>query len=166
MMTRFEEIEARINAPKSPEHRIQATPIKGNASERKEHLMVSVTKLHRIQQTFESSSDMVNASSSILVIQKIQELLLSVEKNVDGELAQPLIHHYQKLKTTTERMAMISAVRESLDENEDVLMALSIDVYKALLNFLLRAFSFEKEVLERQSMDRNGQDQNEITMES
>ena len=41
-------------------------------------------------------------------------------------------------------MAMIAAVRESWDENEDVLMALSNDVYKALLNFLLRAFSFEK----------------------
>jgi len=63
-------------------------------------------------------------------------------------------------------MAMITAVREALDENEDVLLALSVDVYKAMLNFLLRAFSFEKDVLERMSMDRQGADQNEITMES
>jgi len=47
---------------------------------------------------------------------------------------------------------MISALREALDENEDVLIALSSDVYKALLNFLLRAFAFEKQILERQSM--------------
>ena len=55
---------------------------------------------------------------------------------------------------------MITAVREALDENEDVLLALSVDVYKAMLNFLLRAFSFEKQVLERMSMDRQGADQN------
>lgn len=61
---------------------------------------------------------------------------------------------------------MITAVREALDENEDVLLALSVDVYKAMLNFLLRAFSFEKDVLERIQMDRQGADQNEITMES
>jgi len=60
---------------------------------------------------------------------------------------------------------MIIAVREALDENEDVLLALSVDVYKAMLNFLLRAFSFEKDVLERMSMDRQGA-QNEITLES
>lgn len=53
---------------------------------------------------------------------------------------------------------MITAVREALDENEDVLLALSVDVYKAMLNFLLRAFSFEKDVLERMSMDRQGAD--------
>lgn len=61
---------------------------------------------------------------------------------------------------------MISAVREALDENEDVLLALSIDVYKAMLNFLLRAFAFEKQVLERMSVNQHGPDQNEITMES
>ena len=87
------------------------------------------------------------------MIQKIQDLLLSVERNVEGELAQPLIYHYQKLGKVTERMAMITAVREALDENEDVLLALSIDVYKALLNFLLRAFSFEKQVLEKMSVN-------------
>ena len=48
---------------------------------------------------------------------------------------------------------MITAVREALDENEDVLLALSVDVYKALLHFLLRAFSFEKQVLERMSVN-------------
>ena len=55
-------------------------------------LIVSVKKLRRIEDTFTANSqsqvgDMLSASSQLLVIQKIQELLLSVEKNVDGELA-------------------------------------------------------------------------------
>lgn len=49
---------------------------------------------------------------------------------------------------------MITAVGEALSMNEDVLLALSIDVYKALLNFLLRAFAHEKERLDTQSMGR------------
>jgi len=81
-------------------------------------------------------------------IQRIQELLLSVEKNVDGELAQPLIIHYSKMTNTSERMRMVMALKAALSDNEDVLFALSVDVYKALLNFLLRAFALEKEKLE------------------
>ena len=77
---------------------------------------------------------------------------MSVEKNVDGQLAAPLIFHYSKIKQEDERIKLISAVRDSLTMNEDVLYALSVDVYKALLNFLLRAFAKEKEYLERQSM--------------
>jgi hypothetical protein len=44
---------------------------------------------------------------------------------------------------------LITAVKDALTQNEDVLYALSVDVYKALLNFLLRAFAREKEYLER-----------------
>lgn len=65
-------------------------------------------------------------------------------------------------------MLMISALRDSLD-NEDVLLALNTDVYKALLNFLLRAFAREKEFIERESVvaDSNlNKEQNEITKES
>jgi hypothetical protein len=83
--------------------------------------------------------------------------LLSVERNVDGELAKPLISHYCKMKTLEERLSMITAVGEALSMNEDVLLALSIDVYKALLNFLLRAFAHEKERLDTQSMGRQEQ---------
>jgi hypothetical protein len=61
---------------------------------------------------------------------------------------------------------MISALGESLSLNEDVLLALSVDVYKALLNFLLRAFAHEKERLDTQSMGRDKQEQNQVTMES
>ena len=77
---------------------------------------------------------------------------MSVEKNVDGQLAAPLIFHYSKIKAEDERIKLITAVRDSLVQNEDVLYALSVDVYKALLNFLLRAFAREKELLERQSL--------------
>jgi len=53
---------------------------------------------------------------------------------------------------------MITALGEALSINEDVLLALSIDVYKALLNFLLRAFAHEKERLDTQSMGREKQE--------
>jgi hypothetical protein len=56
--------------------------------------MVSVRKLDRIKQTFGEGYDLDNTHQELIVIQKIQDLLLSVEKNVEGELAQPLIIHY------------------------------------------------------------------------
>lgn len=166
-MSRFEEIEKRINAPASPKQniKVQQTPSRSVFSDRKD-LIVSVRKLDRIKETFNMKDELAETSQELIVIQKIQDLLLSVERNVEGELAQPLICHYQKLKLVSERMSMISAVREALDENEDVLLALSVDVYKAMLNFLLRAFAFEKQVLERMSVGQHGADQNEITMES
>jgi hypothetical protein len=40
-------------------------------------------------------------------------------------------------------MQMLAALRGSLD-NEDVLFAISPEIYKSLLNFLLKAFSYEK----------------------
>ena len=52
------------------------------------------------------------------------------------------------MRTLDERLSMISAIGDSLSINEDVLLALSVDVYKALLNFLLRAFAHEKERLD------------------
>ena len=47
-------------------------------------------------------------------------------------------------------MSMINAIKVSL-ENEDVLYAVTIETYKSLLNFLLSVFSFEKELIERES---------------
>lgn len=52
------------------------------------------------------------------------------------------------MRTMDERLSMINAIGEALSVNEDILLALSIDVYKALLNFLLRAFAHEKERLD------------------
>ena len=78
------------------------------------------------------------------MIQKIQRLLLGVEKNVEGELAQPMIAHYTKLKLLDQRLQMLDALNTALDQNEDVLTALSNPVYKALLNYLLWAFAHEK----------------------
>ena len=39
---------------------------------------------------------------------------------------------------------MLDALNTALDQNEDVLTALSNQVYKALLNYLLWAFAHEK----------------------
>ena len=64
----------------------------------------------------------------------------------------PLIAHYIKMRTLDERLSMIRAMSEALSHNEDVLLCLSVDVYKALLNYLLSAFAHEKELLERASM--------------
>lgn len=122
--------------------------------------MNSVAKLKRISDTFQMSDQRIG-------VNKICELLLSVERNVDGELAQPLIGHYYKFRTVEERMSMISAIGDSLSLNEDVLLALSLDVYKALLNFLLRAFAHERERLDTQSLANQGKmEQNQVTTES
>jgi len=71
-------------------------------------------------------------------------------------LAQPLIAHYIKMRDVDERITMISSLSEALSENEDVLLCLSVDVYKAVLNFLLRAFAHEKDYLERSSIGGYG----------
>jgi hypothetical protein len=59
---------------------------------------------------------------------------------------------------------MLGALKEAL-ENEDILYATSIETYKALLNFLLKVFSFEKELIERESLERTHEreQQNELT---
>lgn len=75
--------------------------------------------------------------------------------------------HYQKMRSNSDRMQMIVALRDAL-ENEDVMFALTADIYKGLLNFLLCAFSFEKELIERQSVavTHEREQQNELTQES
>lgn len=47
---------------------------------------------------------------------------------------------------------MISALDKALESNEDVLVALSSSVYKALLNYLLWAFAHEKQIIETASV--------------
>lgn len=49
------------------------------------------------------------------MIARIQKLLLGVERNVEGELAQPLIIHYTKLKQLDQRMQMLSALDQALE---------------------------------------------------
>jgi hypothetical protein len=51
---------------------------------------------------------------------------------------------------------MLSALEKALDQNEDVLSALSSAVYKALLNYLLWAFAHEKQILENTSINGGG----------
>ena len=64
-------------------------------------------------------------------------------------------------------MEMVQALKSAL-ENEDVMFAITIDIYKSLLNFLLSAFSFEKELIERESIavTHEREQQNELTQES
>jgi len=64
-----------------------------------------------------------------------------------------MIVHFTKLKSFNDRIQMIDALRDALEANEDVLAALSDDVYKALLNFLLWGFAHEKQILEAQQME-------------
>lgn len=66
MMTRFEEIEKRINAPASPKQKIQQTPSRGALSHSKE-LLVSVRKLDRIKETF-TSTEIADQSQELIVI--------------------------------------------------------------------------------------------------
>jgi hypothetical protein len=61
------------------------------------------------------------------------------------------------MRTIEERFSMIQAVGDALSVNEDVLLALSLDVYKALLNFLLRAFAHERERIDTQSLQSQKQ---------
>lgn len=100
------------------------------------------------------------------MISRIQKLLLGVEKNVEGELAKPLIIHYTKLRIQDQRMQMLQALDQALDQNEDVMTALSAPVYQALLNYLLWAFAHEKQILENTSISAPNEqaDQNEVTM--
>jgi len=62
-----------------------------------------------------------------------------------------MIGHYKKMRSKADRMEMICSIKVSL-ENEDVMFAITVDIYKSLLNFLLLAFSFEKELIERESV--------------
>lgn len=64
-------------------------------------------------------------------------------------------------------MQMLSSLEQALDQNEDVMTALSAPVYKALLNYLLWAFAHEKQILENNSISAQGSlqaDQNQVTM--
>lgn len=91
-------------------------------------------------------------------------MLLDAE---NAQISKPLVAHYQRLRASDERMGMLAALRDSID-NEDILFAISVDSYKSLLNFLLRAFSFEKELIERESLtpDTERETKNELTQEA
>jgi hypothetical protein len=111
-----------------------------------------------VEQVFEKGHQ------SPISVKKVQEMLLDAE---NAQLSKPLVAHYQRLRASDERMGMLAALRDSLD-NEDILFAISVDSYKSLLNFLLRAFSFEKELIERESLraDHERETKNELTQEA
>ena len=75
-------------------------------------MVVSVQKIQRIEDTFSTSTALTDGSEDEIqgMITRIQRLLLGVEKNVEGELAQPLIIHYTKLRILDQRMKMLEAL--------------------------------------------------------
>ena len=116
-------------------------------------LVVEEESLHMIEEVFDQNQMMKygeNEGEGNIGVRKIQELLLNAEDNA-VYLSKSMIIHYQKMKSKVDRMQMIHALRDAID-NEDVLFALTNDIYKHLLNFLLLAFSFEKELIERESI--------------
>ena len=117
--------------------------------------LVPEQQMVMVEQVFDKGGE------AAISVKKVQEMLLDAE---NAQLAKPLVAHYQRLRASDERMGMLAAIRDSLD-NEDILFAISVDSYKSLLNFLLRAFSFEKELIERESLqaDTERESKNELT---
>ena len=77
----------------------------------KKDMVVSVGKIRRIEDTFGHVQLTDGTEDEIQqMIHRIQRLLLGVEKNEEGELAQPLIIHYTKLRLQDQRMQMLSAL--------------------------------------------------------
>ena len=91
---------------------------------------------------------MVFQSEGEFGVKKIQDLLLTCEENVEENIGLPLYFYYSKIKNQREKLVMVTGLNEALN-NDDVLYALSVDTYKALLNFLLKVFSVEKAQLEK-----------------
>lgn len=72
MMSRFEEIEQRINAPASPKQKTaQQTPARLVRATPSKELLVSIRKLDRIKDTFGNSHDYEDTQQELIVIQKI-----------------------------------------------------------------------------------------------
>jgi len=125
--------------------------------------------LTKIEQVFDQSHMMKYGEDNLgaIGVKKIQELLLDSEGATQRNLATPMIFHYQKMKNKLDRTQMLHALKLSL-ENEDILFAISVETYKSLLNFLLHVFSFEKELIERESLEpaHERQNQNDLTQDS
>mmetsp|Transcript_214 Transcript_214/g.357 ORF Transcript_214/g.357 Transcript_214/m.357 type:complete len:93 (+) Transcript_214:108-386(+) len=92
MMSRFEQIEKKLEedrhkalSPAMGRHTDSAL----RESTAKKEMVVSVQKIQRIEDTFGSSKALTDGSQEEIMqmIQRIQRLLLGVEKNVEGELA-------------------------------------------------------------------------------
>lgn len=115
MMNRFEQIEKKMAEDRqralSPAVvRQPASAIRESTA--KKDMVVSVQKIQRIEDTFGSSKALTDGTQEeiMLMISRIQKLLLGVEKNVEGELAKPLIIHYTKLRIQDQRMQMLQAL--------------------------------------------------------
>ena len=114
MMSRFDQLEKKMEEDRqkalSPINRQPESAIRESTA--KKDMVVSVQKIQRIEDTFSTSTALTDGSEDEIqgMIQRIQRLLLGVEKNVEGELAQPLIIHYTKLRILDQRMKMLEAL--------------------------------------------------------
>ncbi len=59
--------------------------------------------------------------------------------------------YYCQIKSNDAKLKMIISLLDALD-NEDVLLAISIDTYRAVLDFALKVFSAEKAKIEEESI--------------
>jgi hypothetical protein len=65
---------------------------------------------------------------SELTIKKISELMMYSEGQVKDNLSQPLLFYYKKVSGYQERLNIVKAIHKSI-QNEDILLALSMDVF-------------------------------------
>jgi hypothetical protein len=90
----------------------------------------------------------------------------------EKEIGEPLSMYYQAVRSQEQKLNLIKSLHQALDQSEDVLFALPLPTYKAVLDFSLKVFAQEKAKLEerniRQSVTQGktpAAEQNEITVE-
>jgi hypothetical protein len=87
----------------------------------------------------------------------------------ESDIGEPLFFFYSQIKSNCAKLRMIMSLLEAMD-NEDVLLAISIDTYRAVLDFALKVFSAEKAKIEEASIRASTQsyrasDQNDLTVQ-
>jgi len=160
MVNKFAQFEERLQRREEPLTRVEPTKV------------VQAERMMMLKEAF-TPRIMSEGQIEQSQIKKIQELLLSFSKNPKAvgqeEIGVLLYAQFQSTKQQDQRLNLVKALNSSIDESEDVLYALPLQTYKALLEFNLRAFGHEKALLEerviRGSAVKGQGDQNEITVE-
>lgn len=82
--------------------------------------------------------------SADIGIKKIQELLLNftdVNSTISSkEIGDTLFMHFQSMRSLDQRLTLVKLLHSALERSEDVLFALPLPSYKAVLDFNLKAF--------------------------
>jgi len=135
LVEKFQEFEKRL-------------PLKDASPEKPKKQVVNQDSLKMIEGIFTVDS---GSHEQHLCIKKIQELLMysenKGEESIKEGIVAPLLFYYARLRHTDQRLGMVKQVRNAL-ESEDVLLALSPDVFHGVMEFLLKSFAKEKAILE------------------